>query len=71
MIGILPDRARELYRIPDHSAALTALAIGYHGEGAELPDDIRARDDAPRTRKPLSEFVFGDTWGEPAPLVRG
>src|SRR6516165_3567994 len=32
MIGILPDRARELYRIPDGVQPLTALAIGYAAE---------------------------------------
>jgi hypothetical protein len=29
MIGILPDRARELYRIPEGFRPLTGLAIGY------------------------------------------
>ena len=29
MIGILPDRARELYRIPEGVQPLTGLAIGY------------------------------------------
>src|SRR5512142_1883109 len=32
MIGILPDRARELYGIPDGFRPLTGLAIGYLGD---------------------------------------
>lgn len=69
MIGILPDRARELYAIPDHSRALTGLAIGYLGSPEGLPERLRQRDALPRTRKPLSEFVFGERWGDPSPLV--
>jgi nitroreductase len=69
MIGILPDRARELYRIPDHSRALTGLAIGYLGSGEGLSDALAQRDATPRSRKPLSEFVFGDRWGDPAELL--
>ena len=66
MIGIFPDRARELYRIPAHFEAWTAIAIGYQ-EGAEkLPAKWRQRDQAPRTRKPTSEFVFSGTWGQPS-----
>ena len=55
MIGILPDRARELYAIPEHSHALTALAIGYLGE----PDSLGGRDLAPRTRKPSVRVRMG------------
>ena len=69
MIGILPDRARELYGIPDHSRAVTALAIGYAGAPDDLPEGLRERELAPRTRKPLSEFVFSERWGDAAPLV--
>ena len=69
MIGIVPDRARELYKIPEHSRALTGIAIGYLGDSATLPDALRARDLAPRTRKPLREFVFGTSWGDPSSSV--
>lgn len=69
MIGILPDRARELYSIPDHSCAVTGLAIGYVGSPDRLPEGLRDRDAAPRTRKPLSEFVFGARWGYASTLV--
>lgn len=69
MAGILPDRARDLYAIPEHSTALTALAIGHTGDPASLPEGLRERDLTPRTRKPLAEFVFGGRWGEPSNLV--
>lgn len=69
MIGILPDRARELYAIPEDSEAWTALAIGYTGDIAGLPDNLKERDLAPRQRKPLSQFVYSGRWGDPSPLV--
>ncbi len=69
MIGILPDKAREVYQIPEHSEAWTAMAIGYKGDPAKLPDVLKERDLAPRQRKPLSQFVFTGKWGHPSPLV--
>jgi nitroreductase len=69
MIGILPDKAREVYQIPEHFEAWTAMAIGYKADPAKLPDALKARDLAPRQRKPLSEFVFTGQWKQPAPLV--
>lgn len=68
MIGLLPDRARELYRIPEHSEAWTAMAIGYRADAADLPDGLKERDLAPRQRKPISLFVFSGTWGQAASL---
>jgi len=69
MIGIHPDRARELYRIPEHSEAVTALAIGYAAAPDSLPDGLRERDLAPRSRKPLAEFVFSGAWGAPSRIL--
>ncbi len=69
MIGILPDKAREVYQIPEHFEAWTAMAIGYKADPATLPDAVRDRDHSPRQRKRLSKFVFTGQWGKAAPLV--
>jgi nitroreductase len=69
MIGIVPDRAREVYAIPEHSRALTGIAIGYRGDSSQLPEALRSRDLAPRTRRPLREFVFGARWGDPSSSI--
>ncbi|HUE30147.1 MAG TPA: nitroreductase family protein, partial [Verrucomicrobiae bacterium] len=69
MIGIDPEKARELYEIPDGSEAWTGLPIGYRGDPNRLPGALRDRDLAPRTRKPLEEFVFGGRWGRASPIV--
>jgi len=69
MIGILPDKAREIYQIPDHYETWTAMSIGYKAAPAKLPDALKERDLALRQRKPLREFIFTGQWGSPSPLV--
>jgi nitroreductase len=69
MIGILPDKAREVYQIPEHFEAWTAMAIGYKADPARLPEALKERDLTLRQRKPLSKFVFTGHWGQASPLV--
>lgn len=69
MIGIEPDRVRELYRVPAGVQPLTGLAIGYAAAPATLPEKFRERDLAPRSRKPLAEFVFGSQWGSSSEAI--
>ena len=68
MIGIEPERVRELYAVPEDVEPLTALAIGAAGDPASLPEKLRERELAPRTRKPLSELVFGARYGRESTL---
>ena len=70
MIGILPNKARELYRIPEDVQPLTALAIGYAADPAGADEKLKQRDLAARMRKPLAEFVFGGAWGQASDLVK-
>ncbi len=65
MAGILPDRAREIYGIPEGFEAVTGLALGYPGPNPELGGDFEARDAQPRTRRPLAETLFAGSWGKP------
>jgi nitroreductase len=69
MIGILPDRVRAEYKIPDEVQPLTGLAIGYAGNPAQFLDNLRERDLAPRTRKPLAELVYSGSWGTASALM--
>ncbi len=69
MIGILPDKAREVFRIPEGVQPLTGLAIGYAADPNTLPEKFKERDLASRTRKPLAEFVFCGEWGTASKLV--
>jgi nitroreductase len=69
MIGIEPEKAREVYGIPAEIQAVTAMAIGYTADPRSLPEQLQQRDRAPRTRKPLSTFVFTGKWGTTSNLV--
>ena len=71
MIGILPDKAREVFGIPAGWEAWTAIAIGYLGDPTSLPENLRQREGTPRQRKPLSQFVFSGQWANPSPLLKG
>ncbi len=70
MIGILPDKAREIYAIPEGYEPLTGIAIGYAGDPKALPEGLRERDLARRPRKPLKEFVFGQKWGNISEIIK-
>jgi nitroreductase len=70
MAGILPDRAREVYQIPDGFRPLTGLAIGYVGNPNALPEKRKGYDLGPRQRQPLAEFVFGGRWGTTSDIVK-
>jgi nitroreductase len=71
MAGILPDRARELYGIPEGVEVATALAIGYAADPGSLPEKFKRRDLKPRERRPTREFVFAGTWGRSADWLDG
>jgi nitroreductase len=69
MAGILPDKARELFRIPEGYEAVAGLALGYPGDPASLPDQLKEREVAPRERKQVGSFVFGGEWGKPSAII--
>ena len=71
MIGILPERVRELYEIPEGYEAVTGLAIGYVGDPQRVPDKLKERDLAPRTRKPLKAFLFTGRWNVASGILAG
>ena len=64
MAGILPEVIREGFSLPSGYEPVTGLAIGYPGDLNTLPEEIRERERAPRSRKALQEFVFAETWGQ-------
>ncbi len=71
MAGILPDKARELYQIPEGWAPVAGFALGYSGDPKTLPEKLQQRETAPRSRKPLESFVFTSGWGKAARLATG
>lgn len=69
MAGILPDKAKDVFAIPNGWEAVTGIAIGYPGGVATLNEQLRQRELAARARKPLASFVFGAGWGKAAEVV--
>ncbi|MEW6211720.1 MAG: nitroreductase family protein [Acidobacteriota bacterium] len=67
MAGFDVERARREFSIPDGYTPLAMIAIGYphHGSTDDLPEDIRKKELAPRSRKYHSEIAFAGKWGRP------
>jgi nitroreductase len=69
MGGFDPEKARQVFGIPAGWEAIAAIAIGYPGDPASLPQPLKDRETAPRTRKPIAEFVMAGHWGHTAPFA--
>ena len=69
MAGFDPEKARQVFGIPAGREAIAAIAIGYPGDPASLPQPLKDREMAPRTRKPIAEFVMAGHWGHTAPFA--
>jgi nitroreductase len=67
MAGFDWAKAREAFAIPDAFAMGSVMAIGYRGELTDMEEKFQAQEQAPRSRKPLSEIVLSD-WDQPADL---
>ena len=70
MVGFSPEKAREIFGIPEGFDPLVVIAVGYKGDPENLPADIAAREENTRTRKPLSELIFEEEWGTTNQLVK-
>lgn len=63
MAGVDWEKAHKVFNVPEGYHIATALAIGYYGGVVdELPEDLRESETSERERKPLSEFVFENSW---------
>src|SRR5208283_2987605 len=69
MAGFDPHKAIEVFHIPKGWEPIAVFAIGYPGDPNALPDKLRERESAPRSRKPISEFVMSGEWGHPATFL--
>lgn len=62
MAGFSPDAARAAFQIPADFELVSIFSIGYPGDADALPDALKERELAPRTRKPLGEIMFEGSW---------
>ena len=68
MGGFFKDQAGPTLGIPEEFEPGVVMAIGYQGDANALPDPLRERETAPRSRKPLAELAFAGKWGELMPF---
>ncbi len=69
MAGFDPQKAIELFHIPKGWEPIATFVIGYPGDPKDLPESLRERELAPRSRKPIKEFVMSGEWGKPAEFL--
>jgi nitroreductase len=69
MAGFDHTKAKQVFGIPEDCEPIAAIAIGYPGDPESLSQKLRDREVAPRTRKPLSEFVMSGRWGHTSTIV--
>lgn len=70
MTGFDPQKAAELFNIPEDYEALSAFAIGYLGDPSILNPQMQKAELAERERKSMNDFVFENTFGQPSELIK-
>jgi len=65
MAGFDVEKARTDLKIPSGYEPVAIIAVGYPGDLAFLPDRLRERELQPRSRQPISEWIFSGRWGTP------
>lgn len=70
MAGFDPHKAIHLFSIPAGWEPIAAFVLGYPGDPESLPENLRERELAPRSRKPLTEFIMSGSWGQPAKFLK-
>lgn len=63
MGGFSAERVSEAFDIPGRYRPMVVIAVGPAGDSGALPDQLRVRETAPRTRLDASEIAFEDVWG--------
>jgi hypothetical protein len=69
MAGFDAAAARATYAIPAGFDPVAAVAFGHPASPDTLPDDLRTRELAPRTRRPLAQSVYMGTWEHTASFI--
>jgi len=64
MAGFDVERARKDFGLPPNHDPVAMIAIGYYGDESTADSSLREREQRPRTRKPVAEFVFHSAWGK-------
>lgn len=69
MAGFDVPLTRQTYNIPEGYEPVEAIALGYLGDANTLSERLQQRELAPRTRKPLENFVFSGSWNQTSAII--
>lgn len=67
--GILRDKVRETYAVPEDTDVICGFALGFQGEAELLPEELPEREVQPRQRNDLAGMVFTGAFGTTSPIV--
>ena len=65
MVGWDAQKVIAGFRIPAPLRPVALVAAGYRGRVEDLPEEVRVKDQRPRTRKAAEEFVIRDAFDAP------
>ena len=64
MGGYDPDKARDVFGVPEQFDVLSMIAIGYQLAVNEISDELKERELADRQRSPVADKFFNGHWGD-------
>lgn len=65
--GFDHDAVGEALGVPAHAQVVAGIAVGVRGNPAEVSERDAEREHRVRSRRPLAETAYGDSWGTPWP----
>jgi nitroreductase len=65
MGGFDAVRIREAFAIPETFDCLAMITVGYQLPEERIPETLKEREFAPRSRRELSAMFYHNAWGEP------
>ncbi len=65
MGGFNADMARETFIIPTQYTPMAMVSVGYQADIASLAGEVLTREAVARSRRPLNELFFANSWGKP------
>ncbi len=63
MGGFDAEAIRTAFRIPEEYTAMAMIAVGYQLAESQIPDALRERESAPRSRAAMESMFYADAWG--------
>ena len=63
--GFDHDAVAADFGVPDWWKVMTGIAVGLHGDPAQVDPRDAEREERERVRRPLEEIAFADKWGTP------